>query len=260
MRTVVAVGAAILLAGSLNMALAQERLPQFSGFGTGVGESAGTGTRSQIWDKNALLERLSQDETVYGRVLAVDLPGRKMHLETGGSSHDEGRAGSGAMSSLTVYLDDYSNMDQIRVLQSGDDVTLQVKEETTEKQPYGTGRKLVRQVTVLRGNEKLAGFGGLGQRPDPRTERGTNTENLGITGGAPGEILPGNPTTGITTTTSVGEMTGAAPCWQCEPQPGWGYGTSTKSDWGSSEKPMNSKGFGTQSTVQRQGEKAAEPK
>ena len=258
MRTVVALGAAILLAGSLNMAFAQERLPQFSGFGTGVGESSGTGTRSQIWDKNALLERLSQDETVYGRVLAVDLPGRKMHLETGGSSHDEGRAGQGAMSSLTVYLDDYSNMDQIRVLQSGDDVTLQVKEEVTEKQPYGTGRKLVRQVTVLRGNEKLAGFGGLGQRPDPRTERGIITENTGITGGAPGELLPGNLTTGNAGTT--GDMTGAAPCWQCEPQPGWGYGTSTKSDWGSSEKPMNSKGFGNQTTEKLQGEKKEPPK
>ena len=244
MRTVVAVSAAILLAGSLNMALAQERLPQFSGFGTGVGESSGTGTRSQIWDKNALLERLSQDETVYGRVLAVDIPGRKMHLETGGSSHDEGRAGTGAMSSLTVYLDDNTNMDQIRVLQSGDDVTLQVREEVTERQPYGTGRKLVHQVTVLRGNEKLAGFGGLGQRPDPRTERGIITENLGITGGIPGAVIPGEVTTGIVS--PIGEVTGAAPCWQCEPQPGWGYGTSTKSDWGSSDKPMNTKGLGTQ--------------
>ncbi|MGQ0810958.1 MAG: hypothetical protein ACT4OO_07015, partial [Nitrospiraceae bacterium] len=105
MRNVLALGAVVLFVGSVSVAMAQERLPQHSGFGTGVGENAGPGTRSQIWDKSAFLERLSQPETVYGRVLAIDIPGRKMHLETGGSSHDEGRAGTGAMSSLTVYLD-----------------------------------------------------------------------------------------------------------------------------------------------------------
>lgn len=243
MRTVVAMGAAVLFAGSMSVAFAQERLPQASGFGTGVGESSGTGTRSQIWDKQAFLERLSQAETVYGRVLAIDIPGRKLHLETGGSSHDEGRAGQGAMSSLTLYLDDNTNMDQIRILQSGDDVTLQVREETTDKQPFGTGRKLVREVTVLRGNEKLAGFGGLGQRPDPKTERGIVTENFSSHGGVVGQIIPGDVNSGITS--DVGHMTGAAPCWQCEPQPGWGYGSSNKSDWGSSENPNNTKGLGT---------------
>jgi hypothetical protein len=35
----------------------------------------------------------------------------------------------------------------------------------------------------------------------------------------------------------VGEMTGAAPCWQCEPQPGWGFGTQNRSDYGTGEKP-----------------------
>jgi hypothetical protein len=237
MRKLFLMGAVILFAGSVGVAVAQERLPQHSGFGTGVGDSAGTGTRSQTWDTQAFKERLSQAETIYGRVLAVDLPGRKIHLETGGSSLDEGRAGSGAMSSLTAYLDESTNMDQIRVLQSGDDVTLQVVEETTKTQPYGTGRKLVREVTVMRGNEKLAGFGGLGQRPDPKTERGISTENASTHGGVVGQVMPGNISSGITSTSAVGEMTGAAPCWQCEPQPGWGYGTTNKTDYGSSEKP-----------------------
>lgn len=235
MRNVVLTGAVILFAGSVGVAIAQERLPQHSGFGTGVGESAGTGTRSQIWDKAAFLERLSQPETIYGRVLAIDVPGRKIHLETGGSSHDEGRAGSGAISSLTAYLDDNTNMDQIKVIQSGDDVTLQVVEETTHAQPYGTGRKLVREVHVMRGNEKLAGFGGLGQRPDPKTERGILTDNASTHGGEVGKVLPGEIHSGITS--SIGEVTGAAPCWQCEPQPGWGYGTTNKSDYGGSDKP-----------------------
>jgi hypothetical protein len=231
-------GAAVLLAGSVSMALAQERLPQHAGFGTGVGENAGVGSRSQIWDKQAFLERLSQAETVYGRVLAIDIPGRKIHLETGGSSHDEGRAGTGAMSSLTLYLDPDTNMDQMRVIQSGDDVTVQVREETTDRQPFGTGRKLVREITVLRGNEKLAGFGGLGQRPDPNTERGIVTNSFSAAGGYVGQILPGNVDKALGFTSEVGEVTGAAPCWNCDPQPGWGYAPkASKSDWGSSEKP-----------------------
>jgi hypothetical protein len=238
MRKVFALGAAVLLAGSVSMALAQERLPQHAGFGTGVGENAGVGSRSQIWDKQAFLERLSQAETVYGRVLALDIPGRKIHLETGGSSHDEGRAGTGAMSSLTLYLDADTNMDQLRVIQSGDDVTVQVREETTDRQPFGTGRKLVREITVLRGNEKLAGFGGLGQRPDPNTERGIVTNSFSAAGGYVGQIMPGNVEKALGFTSEIGEVTGAAPCWNCDPQPGWGYaGKTSKSDWGSSEKP-----------------------
>jgi hypothetical protein len=237
MRKVFALGAAILLAGSVSLALAQERLPQHSGFGTGVGENAGVGSRSQVWDKQAFLERLSQAETVYGRVLAIDLPGRKVHLETGGSSHDEGRAGTGAMSSLTLYLDPDSNMDQIKIIQSGDDVIVQVREETSDRQPYGTGRKLVREINVLRGNEKLAGFGGLGQRPDPNTERGIVTNSFSGSGGYVGQVLPGEVGKALGFTSEIGEVTGAAPCWNCDPQPGWGYGTTSKSDWGSSEKP-----------------------
>ncbi len=241
MRTVCMLGTVILFAGSVGVAVAQERLPQASGFGTGVGESAGTGTRSQIWDKAALLERLSQAETLYGRVLAIDFPGRKIHLETGGSSHDEGRAGSGAMSSLTVYIDADSNLDQLKTVQTGDDVIVQAREEITDRQPYGTGRKLVRDVTVLRANEKMAGFGGLGQRPNPSTERGILSADDSSHGGVVGQVTPGEIKSGIHS--DIGEMTGAAPCWQCEPQPGWGYTATSKtnSDWGSSEKPNYAK-------------------
>ncbi|MBM4122652.1 MAG: hypothetical protein FJ249_08680 [Nitrospira sp.] len=246
MRKVFLMGAVILLGGAVGVAVAQERLPQASGFGTGVGESAGTGTRSQIWDKNALLERLSQNETVYGRVLAIDLPGRKMHLETGGSSHDEGRAGTGAMSSLTVYLDAETNMELLRVLNAGDDVIVMAREETSASQPFGTGRKMVRDITVLRGNEKLAGFGGLGQRPNPNTERGIETNSGSGTGGPVGMILPGEVTKASGFTSEIGEVTGAAPCWNCDPQPGWGYAGSAKTDYGGSDKPQMKKGLDAQ--------------
>ena len=101
MRKVVAFGAAILLAGSVGVAGAQERLPQHSGFGTGVGESAGTGSRSQIWDKSALLERLDQPETIIGRLFAVDFAQNRLFIETGGTGINEetaaGRAGAGAI-------------------------------------------------------------------------------------------------------------------------------------------------------------------
>ncbi len=237
MRNVLALGAVVLFIGSVSVAVAQERLQQGlsgSGFGvgTGVGDVSGSSNRTQTFDKAAFLERLSAPANVYGRVLAVDAPGHKLHLETGGSSHDEGRAGTGAMNSLTVYLDTQTNMEQIHALGSGDDVQVQVQQETTAAQPFGTGRYLVREVTVLRSNEKMAGFGGLGQRPDPNTERGIETNSGSSHGGIVGQVMPGEVKGGSIHTT-IGDFTGAAPCWQCEPQPGWGFaGATSKSDYG----------------------------
>ncbi|MCS6328508.1 MAG: hypothetical protein H8K06_15690 [Nitrospira sp.] len=119
----------MLFISSVGVAGAQERLPQSSsgsgfGVGTGVGDVSGNSGRTAAFDRNAFMERLSQAETVFGRVLAIDLPGGKLHLETGGSSHDEGRAGTGAMSSLTLYIDDKTNLDQVRVLNAGDDISV----------------------------------------------------------------------------------------------------------------------------------------
>ena len=243
MRNVLALGAVVLFIGSVSVAGAQERLPQSSsgsGFGVGnsVGDVSGSANRTQTFDKSAFLERLSAPENVFGRVLAIDVPGHKLHLETGGSSHDEGRAGSGTMNYLTVYLDSQSNMDQLKAVNSGDDVMVQVREETTAAQPFGTGRKLVRELTVLRGNEKLAGFGGLGQRPNPMTERGIETNSGSGTGGIVGQVLPGEVKSGLQTT--IGDYTGAAPCWNCEPQPGWGdNGHANKSDYGTDATKPN---------------------
>ena len=146
------------------------------------------------------------------------------------------------MNYRTMYFDDRTNFDQIRTLESGDDVTIQAIEETTAAQPFGTGRKIVREITVLRGNEKLAGFGGLGQRPNPSTERGIVTSSGSTTGGISGSVFPGKIDSGITS--SVGEYTGAAPCWQCEPQPGIFNSVGNKSDYGTdTAKPSLSKGL-----------------
>ena len=248
MRKVLALGAAILLVGSGGVATAQERLQQSSGgsamgVGTGVGDVSGSANRVQAFDRNEFVVRLSLPETIYGRVLAIDTPAGKMHLETGGSSHDEGRAGLGSMNSLIVFFDDRTNMDQIKMLNAGDDISLQVVEETTKSQEYGTGRKIVREVYVLRGNEKLAGFGGLGQRPNPATERGIETNSGSMTGGIAGGIVPGKISGTIDTT--IGEYTGSAPCWNCEPQPGWGNSEKQpKSDYGTdAAKPNLVKGL-----------------
>ncbi len=245
MRNVLALGAAVLLVGSVGVAGAQERLQSNQsgmGVGTGVGDISGSSTRVNTFDRTNFLDRLSQPETIYGRVIGLDLPGKKMHLEGGGSSHDEGRAGGGAMNYRTVYFDDRTNYDQIRTIESGDDVTIQAIEETTAAQPFGTGKKIVREISVIRGNEKLAGFGGLGQRPNPMTERGIETSSGSTTGGVPGGVLPGKIDSGIVS--PVGEYTGAAPCWQCEPQPGWGNNVGNKSDYGTDyTKPNLVKGL-----------------
>jgi len=245
MRNVLALGAAMLFVGSIGVAGAQERLQSNQsgmGVGTGVGDISGSSTRVNTFDRTNFLDRLSQPETVHGRIIGIDLPGKKMHLEGGGSSHDEGRAGGGAMNYRTFYFDDRTNYDQLRTIENGDDVTIQAVEETTNAQPYGTGKKFVREVTVIRGNEKLAGFGGLGQRPNPMTERGIETNSGGITGGVPGGVLPGKIETGVVST--VGEYTGAAPCWQCEPQPGWGNNVGNRSDYGTDyTKPNLVKGL-----------------
>ena len=245
MRNALALGVAILFVGAAGISIAQERLQTNQsgmGVGEGVGDVSGSSTRVTTFDRTQFLDRLSQAETVFGRVLAIDLPAGKMFLETGGSSHDEGRAGGGSMNVLIVYFDDKTNTDQLRTMNTGDDVSLQVVEATTNQQQFGTGRKLVREITVLRGNEKLAGFGGLGQRPNPRTERGIETNSGSTTGGIGGSVLPGKIDSGITS--PVGEYTGAAPCWQCEPQPGWGNAVPNQSDYGTDyTKPNLVKGL-----------------
>ncbi|ULA63430.1 MAG: hypothetical protein LZF86_110125 [Nitrospira sp.] len=255
MRKVLALGATILFVGSVGVVGAQERLQQNSmgssmGVGTGVGDISGSANRVQAFDRSSFLDRLSLPETIYGRVLAIDIPAGKLFLETGGSSHDEGRAGSGSMNALIVFLDDKTNMDQMRTINSGDDVTLQVVEATSNAQQFGIGKKLVREISVLRGNEKLAGFGGLGQRPNPSTERAIETNSGSMTGGVAGAVFPGKATG--TVDTGISEFTGAAPCWNCEPQPGWGYQTvapetkvPSRSDYGGADysKPNLVKGL-----------------
>ena len=244
MRKVIALGAVILLAGGVNLAIAQERLPQHSGFGTGVGESAGTGSRSQIWDKSALLERLDQPETIIGRIFAIDLAQDRLMLESGGvggaaGDVQGGRAGHGASTIQTLYMSDASNRTAIRALNVGDDVTIQAREEITAAHPFGTGKKFVIEVNVIRTDNTMVGMGGFGQHVNPATERGIVTQNFSSHGGVVGALLPGDISTGITST--VGAITGTAPCWQCAPQPGWGDNNTHATEYGDPDNPTLTK-------------------
>lgn len=251
MRKVLALGAAVLIVGSVSVAVAQERLQQSGGsslgVGTGVGDISGSANRVQAFDRNTFLDRLSQPETVMGRIFALDLPQKRLMIETGGAGRlsdegQEGKAGYGARTIMTLYLTDRSNMEQIRNLNVGDDVAIQVVEETTKDQPFGTGRKLVLEANVLHVTATRQGFGGLGQRPDPTNDRALAVAGAGITGGVAGAVLPGTVKGAVDT--GIAEFTGAAPCWNCEPQPGWGYGSQNKSDYGSDiAKPNLVKGL-----------------
>jgi len=133
---------------------------------------------------------------------------------------------------MTLYFDNKTNMENLKAVNAHDYVAVAVADETTEAQPFGTGRKMVRTVYVLEGNQLLGGAnnpdfgGGLGQRPDPTNFRGISTPTAGYTGVPEGGIQEGNINSGIST--SVGTMTGAAPCWQCAPQPDTVNGPTAK--------------------------------
>jgi hypothetical protein len=123
----------------------------------------------------------------------------------------------------TLYFDSKTNMENVKAVGAHDFVAVAVEDETTDSQKFATGRKMVRTIYVLDKNQLLGGAdnedfgGGLGQRPNPYKYRGIHTRTAGYTGVPEGGIQQGDVTSGITS--PVGATTGAAPCWQCAPQP-----------------------------------------
>ena len=246
MRKVGYFGLAIILAGSVSVAGAQERTPAHSGFGTGVGDSQGSGTRARIMDQDDMLRYLSADETIMGEVVAIDLSSNRMFIDMGGSSQDERQTLRGGLNMMTLYFDKHTNFENLKAIGKGDYVTIQAANETTESQQFGTGRKMVRHVYVLKGSQLLGGAnnpdfgGGFGQKPDPYASRGLNIKTAGYTGIPEGSVQPGEVKSGITS--EVGVMTGAAPCWQCAPQPSTVEGRTDKTiatDYGDDRKNFN---------------------
>jgi len=223
MRKVGIIGAAIILASSVGVAFGQERPPQHVGYGTGVGDSQGVGDRSRVMDEGDFLRYLSAAETVSGEVVAVNLAAGVMYLDMGGSSHDERQSLTGSLNMQPLYIDNKTNLENLRSIGKGDYVSVQVRQETTDEQQFSTGRRMVREVYVLDSSQLLGGAnnedfgGGLGQRPNPYKHRGIHTRTAGYTGVPEGGMQQGDVTSGITS--PVGATTGAAPCWQCAPQP-----------------------------------------
>lgn len=223
MRKVGYFGLAMIFAGSVSVAVAQERPQQNIGYGTGVGESQGVGDRSRVMNQDDMLRYLSADETIQGEVMAVDLSSHRLFLIKGGSSQDERQTLRGALNIMTLYLDDKTNYENLKSIGKGDYVSVSAVNETTESQKFGTGRKMVRDVYVLDGSQLLGGIdnpnfkGGFGQGPDPNMAQGQKIMNDSITGMPEGAIQPGEIDSGIVS--ELGVMTGAAPCWQCAPQP-----------------------------------------
>jgi len=246
MRKVGIIGAAIILASSVGVAFAQERAPQHVGYGTGVGESQGVGDRSRVMDQDDMLRYLSAPETIMGEIVAIDYPAGKMYIDMGGSSHDERQSLRGSLNMKELWFDGQTNLQNVKAVGKGDYVSIQAVNETTDDQKFGTGKKIVRDVYVLEGSQLLAGAdnedfgGGLGQRPNPYTYRGINTRTAGYTGVPVGSVQPGAVMTGITS--EVGVMTGAAPCWQCAPQPDTVNARTDKNiatDYGDDRKNFN---------------------
>ena len=141
----------------------------------------------------------------------------------GGSSHDERQTLRGGLNLKELWFDGDTNMENLKAVNKGDYVAVSAVDETTAAQKFSTGRKMVRAVYVIEGSQVLGGAdnpdfgGGLGQRPDPTNFRGISTPTAGYTGVPEGGMQEGDVTGGITS--SVGAVTGAAPCWQCAPQP-----------------------------------------
>jgi hypothetical protein len=246
MRKVGYFGAAIILASSVSVAVAQERIPASSGFGTGVGESQGSGTRARVMDQDDMVRYLSAHETIQGEVAAIDYASGKLYLDMGGSSLDERQTLRGGLNLKELWFDGKTNMQNLQAVNKGDYVAVTAENETTQGQMFGTGKKLVREVYVLKGSQLLGGAnnpgfgGGFGQRPDPSTFRGIVTDTSGYTGVPMGSVQPGAVDTGITS--EVGVVTGAAPCWQCAPQPDTVNARTDKTlgtDYGDDRKNFN---------------------
>ena len=165
--------------------------------------------RTAAFDRTAFMERLSQPETVFGRVLAIDIPGGKLHLETGGSSHDEGRAGTGAMSSLTLYLDEKTNLDQIRALNAGDDISVQVMEPVNQRAEQRCIQGLVVSLCVKSTCSVVTKIGGIRWpwSASGPLDRAGNRDEFGDEHRWPGRwCIPGTVTGGVVTTTVVSSL------------------------------------------------------
>jgi hypothetical protein len=180
----------IMMAGTV---MAQERQvlqEGYSGIGTGrIGSGPGGGL-DNVWMRNLL----AKPETIYGRVWGVDIPGRKIYLETGGGGASTTASGNTSTAFVTVELTDKSNVEAFKQIKTGDDVEIQAYRTTrvlgsgafASEVPEGNPKAL--DISVLRpsvnpGNQlPQAGF-------NPDTDRAINATSASTLGGVGGQCF-----------------------------------------------------------------------
>ena len=168
----------IMMAGTV---MAQERQvlqEGYSGTGTGKIGSGPGGGLDNVWMRNLL----GKQETVYGLVWGVDLPGKKIYVQTGGDAL------------VTVELTDKSNVEAFRQIKTGDDVEIQAYRTTrvlgsgafSSEVPDGNPKAL--DVSVLRSTVApsnllpQAGF-------NPDTDRAIDAKSSSTMGGTGGQCF-----------------------------------------------------------------------
>ena len=137
MRKLSYFAAAIILAGSVSVAVAQERAPQHVGYGTGVGESQGVGDRSRVMDAGDMgryIDNFLETSTIQGVVTGVNNAMGHILIDMGGSSHDERQTLRGGLNLQTLYFDDDTNMENVGSINAGDYVAVAVEDETTKEE------------------------------------------------------------------------------------------------------------------------------
>ena len=206
----------IMMAGTV---MAQERQvlqEGYTGGGTGrIGSGPGGGL-DNVWMRNLL----AKPETIYGRVWGVDLPGKKIYLETGGGGTSTTASGNTSTAFVTVELTDKSNVEAFRQIKTGDDVEIQAYRTTrvlgsgafASEVPEGNPKALdvsVLRASLLPGNQlPQAGF-------NPDTDRAINATSSSTLGGVGGQCFQcyegATPDYKIDTSAPAPKKEGAAP-------------------------------------------------
>jgi hypothetical protein len=180
----------IMMAGGV---MAQERQvlqEGYSGIGTGKIGSGPGGGLDNVWMRNLL----AKPETVYGRVWGVDIPGKKVYIETGGGGQSSTSSGNTSTAIVTVELTDKTNVESFKQIKTGDDVEIQAYRTTrtmgsgafASEVPEGNPKAL--DISVLRSSVSpsnllpQAGF-------NPDTDRAIDAKNASVMGGIGGQCF-----------------------------------------------------------------------
>ena len=167
----------LIVAGT---ALAQERQVLQEGY-TGIGTGrigSGAGQQDNQW----MRDLLAKPETIFGRVMGIDIPGQKIHVQTGGDAI------------VTVRLSDKTNLEELKQIKWGDDVEIQAYRKTRvlgsgafaaeipEGEVYMLSATVLRPAMSPFNSTPQAGF-------DPDTDRAIKSRDSSVMGGVGGQCF-----------------------------------------------------------------------